>query len=222
MLMHIGADLVEVLEDQIEVAAAVIPGVQAEFAGESKLAGITGFEQSPPQSRRNHQTGLRAPIVGEVDAVESVTRGQTHQVALEVDDPVHQRRKALRVEKKILHGILEAAQQGIDREPAQVKAGQAVAVAARVQEGRHGGHSFLLAQSGHLDRFGRRQFAIEWRYGMAHRAIAERFQTVAPFVFRPVPDVDRAVAGCPQGQVIQHHVALGLVAAPEYNGDASR
>ena len=50
----------------------------------------------------------------------------------------------------------------------------------------------------------------------------EFLQPVAPFVHRPIPGIHRAVARRAEREVVQHHVALGLVAVPEHDRDPVR
>ena len=147
-VQHVHADLVKILHDLQEFSTTVIPGVQSQFVSQGELPGEARFEQATPQGRRNHQPCLRAPIVGEVNAIETMTGRLVHQFTFKIENVIHEIGKAVRIEQQIFHGVLEAAQKGVNGEAAEIETGQAITIAANFKKSRHRGHAFLLADSG--------------------------------------------------------------------------
>jgi len=102
---------------------------------------------------------------------------------------------------------------------AKIETGQPIAVATAVHKPGHACHPLPFAQRRCAQQTGRRQLQVARLDGMPHRAVAQRFELVPPLVDRPIPSVDRRIGPgiAAQRQVVQHHVACGLVAVPEYD-----
>ncbi len=112
----------------------MVPHVQPQAMRVIELLLIARFEQRPPHGGRDDHAGLRGPVVGKVDPVKSVAGGHRHQLAFEVHDQVHQRTELLGCDQEILHRVLETAQERVDRESAQIEAGQPVPILTRPGE----------------------------------------------------------------------------------------
>jgi len=145
--------------------------------------------------------------------VKTATGTQRHQLALEIDDEIHQPGESLRLDQEIHHAVLETAQQRVYREPAEVQRGQSVAVLTLVEKRRQPGHTRVLAHRWVPVAIGCRPIGQMRRGRVPHRAVVEFFQVIAPFV------VARVISLLVERQMVYHHVALGLVAIdkPERN-----